>query len=278
MSTRLQPPPRCRRPKARAAAVPLVLVLSLALVAPAPAAAQVPVIDAAHIALNAYWHYVHYLQFAFQIYQHFTQIANQIEQIDNQLRALKKLANPNWRDIQLLLANLDSLVRSGTSIGYSLSNAGGQLRQVFPGWTPWSPTTTPANQSERSSMLLRAGLLRHLLQSQSFAPGEQTSPPSASRWRRPTATRWPSNSLAYPRRLFRPGAAPHPPVPRRQRQPSRAVSDAYWIDREVPRPAPPPSRSSPPRPARPTLQSTSAGFTFAPPGLALEPRRPVTSP
>jgi P-type conjugative transfer protein TrbJ len=265
MSTRLQPPPRCRRAQARAAAaVPLALVLSLALLAPAPAAAQVPVIDAAHIALNAYWHYVHYLQFAFQIYQHFTQIANQIEQIDNQLRALKKLSNPNWRDIQLLLANLDSLVRSGTSIGYSLSNAGGQLRQVFPGWTPWSLTTTPANQSERSLDTLRAGLSAISLQSQSFAPGEQTL--AAIRQQMATTD---GHQMALEQLTTLAVFSAQEQLLTRQslavNANRQAVSDAYWIDREAQARAA--FQIVATETGQANFQSTSAGFTFAPPGL-----------
>jgi P-type conjugative transfer protein TrbJ len=159
--------------RVRAGALLVVVLVGLgAAVAPVPAAAQIPVTDAAHIALNAYWHYVHYLQFAFQIYQHFTQIANQIRQIDNQLRALTKLSNPNWRQIQTLLYQLDSLMRSGSALGYSIPNAAWEFRQVFPGWTPWTAPGAPELQSERALDTMRAGLAATSQQSQSFAPGE----------------------------------------------------------------------------------------------------------
>ncbi|HEV3074173.1 MAG TPA: hypothetical protein VHB47_07130, partial [Thermoanaerobaculia bacterium] len=117
-------------------ALALVLAGLLLVYGAPPAGAVIPVTDYAHIAVNQYWHYVHYVQFAFQIYQHVTQIANQARQIDNQLRALSKLRNPNWREIQSLLTDLDFLVRSGRAIGYSFPDPGGQLRQVYPGWTP----------------------------------------------------------------------------------------------------------------------------------------------
>jgi len=159
-----------RRPLA--AVLALALACALPLLAAPPAAAQIPVTDAAHIAVNTYWHYVHYVQFAFQIYQHVQQIANQVRQIDNQLRALAKLRDPNWREIQSLLYQLDALMRSGRALGYPLPDAGGQFRQTYPGWTPWTDPTAPQLQSERALDTLRAGLAATSQQSQSFAPGE----------------------------------------------------------------------------------------------------------
>jgi P-type conjugative transfer protein TrbJ len=165
---------RRRRPLAALLALALACALSLLLAAP-PAAAQIPVTDTAHIALNSFWHYVHYVhyvQFAFQIYQHVQQIANQVRQIENQLRALAKLRDPNWREIQSLLYQLDSLMRSGRALGYPLPDVGGQFRQTYPGWTPWTDPTAPQLQSERALDTLRAGLATTSRQSQSFAPGE----------------------------------------------------------------------------------------------------------
>jgi P-type conjugative transfer protein TrbJ len=162
---------RRRRPLAAVLALALACTLSLLLTAP-PAAAQIPVTDYAHIALNSYWHYIHYVQFAFQIYQHVQQIANQVRQIDNQIRALAKLRDPNWREIQSLLYQLDALMRSGRALGYALPDVGGQFRQTYPGWTPWTDPTAPQLQSERALDTLRAGLAATSRQSQSFAPGE----------------------------------------------------------------------------------------------------------
>jgi hypothetical protein len=53
------------------------------------------------------------VQFATEIYQEYQALANQLRQILNQLQALKKLANPNWREVHDLLANLDWLMRQG---------------------------------------------------------------------------------------------------------------------------------------------------------------------
>jgi P-type conjugative transfer protein TrbJ len=111
-----------------------LLLLASALLAPAPAAAIIPVTDYAHIAVNQYWHYVHYLQFALQIYQHYQALANQYRQIVNQLTALQKLSNPNWREVYDLLANLDWIMRQGQALAYSYKNVDAQFQQLFPGW------------------------------------------------------------------------------------------------------------------------------------------------
>ncbi|HXM70350.1 MAG TPA: hypothetical protein VN970_04400 [Thermoanaerobaculia bacterium] len=159
------------RTRGRRPASVLVLALILAL-ASQPASPQIPVTDAAHIAVNTYWHYVHYIQFALQIYQHVQQIANQVRQINAQVRALAKLRDPNWREIQTLLLKLDSLMRSGRALGYPLADIGGQFRQVYPGWSPWTDPGAPQVQAERALDTMRAGLVSTSQQAQSFAPGE----------------------------------------------------------------------------------------------------------
>jgi P-type conjugative transfer protein TrbJ len=161
-----------RRTRVRRPALVLVLALALALLASPPASPIIPVTDAAHIAVNTYWHYLHYIQFAFQIYQHYQQIANQVRQIDAQLRALAKLRDPNWREIQTLLSELDSLMRSGRALGYPLADIGGQFRQVYPGWSPWTDPGAPQVQAERALDTMRAGLVTTSQQAQSFTPGE----------------------------------------------------------------------------------------------------------
>ena len=110
------------------------LLLALALAGPAPAPAIIPVTDYAHIVVNQYWHYAHYVQFAMQIYQQYQALYNQYKQIVNQLQALRKLANPNWREVYDLLANLDWIMRQGQALAYSYKNIDAQFQQVFPGW------------------------------------------------------------------------------------------------------------------------------------------------
>jgi P-type conjugative transfer protein TrbJ len=164
---------RPRRAAAAAAAVLLGLALQ-ALVAAPPLAAQIPVTDAAHIAVNAYWHYLHYLQAAWQIYQQAVQIQQQVRQLEAQLRALKKLRDPNWRQIADLLFELDGLVASGRSLGYALADVGGQFRQTYPGWTRWQDPAAAPLQAERALDTFRAGLAAVSRQTRTLAAGEQT--------------------------------------------------------------------------------------------------------
>jgi P-type conjugative transfer protein TrbJ len=247
--------PRARR-RTRVIVAGLLLLVAGSGGAPPPAAAQIPVIDAAHIALNSYWHYVHYLQFALQIY-------HQIQQLEYQIQMLRKLANPNWRDIQQLLTDLDALVRSGRSIGYALDNAGGQLRQVFPGWTPFQDPTVAPLQSERAIDTMRAGLAAISRQSQSFAPGEQTLAAIRQQMATTGGTQQALEQIttlesfsAQEQLLTRQSLAVNANL--------QAVANAYWIDREAQ--------------ARATFQlvntetglaayqSTSPGWTFVPAG------------
>jgi P-type conjugative transfer protein TrbJ len=128
-------PPAPRRARgALLLAALLALTAGMALLAPAPAQAIIPVTDYAHIAVNQYWHYVHYVQFALRIYQEYQALTNQYRQIVNQLLALKKLANPNWREVYDLLANLDWIMRQGQALAYSYKNIDAQFQQVFPGF------------------------------------------------------------------------------------------------------------------------------------------------
>jgi P-type conjugative transfer protein TrbJ len=123
-----------RKTGQKLSALALSAALLLALLTPAPAAAIIPVTDYAHILVNQYWHYLHYVQFALQIYQHYQMLANQFRQITYQLTALRKLSNPNWREVYDLLANLDWIMRQGQALAYSYKDIDAQFQQVFPGW------------------------------------------------------------------------------------------------------------------------------------------------
>jgi P-type conjugative transfer protein TrbJ len=142
---------------------PLALVLAASILAglvlPPPAAAIVPVTDYAHIVLNHYWHIAHYVQFAEQIYQQYLQIVNQYDQIKYQLQALKKLENPNWRDVSGLLFTCDWLMKQATALAYSLDGLNDQYLQTFPGWTQWTSWPDQARlQATRSIDTMRTGL------------------------------------------------------------------------------------------------------------------------
>jgi P-type conjugative transfer protein TrbJ len=125
---------RARRTAAAALLAIGALSGGLALLAPAPAEAIIPVTDYAHIVVNQYWHYAHYVQFALRIYQEYQALTNQYRQIVNQLLALKKLGNPNWREVYDLLANLDWIMRQGQALAYSYKNIDAQFQKVFPGF------------------------------------------------------------------------------------------------------------------------------------------------
>jgi P-type conjugative transfer protein TrbJ len=168
-------PRRRRRQRARrAAAVALACAVAASAGTP-PARAIIPVTDVAHIALNAHWHYVHYLQFALQIYQQAEQLAAQAEQIRYQLQALRKLDAPAWRQVASELGDLAALVRSGKSLGYSLPDLGDEFVSTYPGWQPWSATwtTTYPLQTERALDTMRAGLAAAARQGEELAAGEQ---------------------------------------------------------------------------------------------------------
>src|SRR6185295_1159700 len=127
------------------------------LVLPTPPAHAyvVPVTDIPHTIETI----AHYIARAYEIYQKGVQIANQIRQIERQIEALKKLDNPNWREVASLLYVLDSLMRQGQALAYSLSDIDTQFSTTFPGWTPhldWK--AEHRRQIERTLDTMRAGL------------------------------------------------------------------------------------------------------------------------
>ena len=140
-----------------AALSPLVCLVALMWVR--PAAAQIPVTDAAHIAVNLYYHILNYVQFATQIYQKYTSIANQIRQIEYQLQALKKLDHPNWREVADLIYYLDYLMKQGEALAYSLADVNQRFVDTFPGWQEWQDWPLQVrNQTVRALETMRTGL------------------------------------------------------------------------------------------------------------------------
>lgn len=142
-----------RKPSRSLAALAVVSLLALA--APRPAASVVLVEDAIHTAHTI----AHYIARAYEIFQKAEQIRRQVEQIQYQLQALKKLQNPNWREVATLLWNLDNLMRQGQALAYSLEDIDAQFRATFPGWTPWvNWKDDNRRQVERTLDTMRAGL------------------------------------------------------------------------------------------------------------------------
>lgn len=138
------------------------------------AEAQIPVTDVAHIGANVYWHALHYAQLALQLAQQYRQLINQVEQIRYQLLALRKLADPRWRDLSRVLAEIDAAARSGKALGYALSDVEGEFRHSFPGWQRWSEPGAVQAQTERALDTMRAGLGAAARQGRELAAGEAT--------------------------------------------------------------------------------------------------------
>src|SRR5258708_12399044 len=73
------------------------------------------------------------------------QMALQKQQLQQQLTAMRKLANPPWRDIRHTVAQLDGLMADGRALSYRLRNLDQQFQPTFP-VTPSShnsPTNPP---------------------------------------------------------------------------------------------------------------------------------------
>lgn len=140
-----------------------VSVLGMGL--PAPVFGQWTVIDPSNLAQNIT-----------QVAKSVEQINNQRLQIEYQLQSLSKLDEPNWRDIRLLLQQLDRLMREGQALGYSVANLDQQFRETFPGWQAASDDADlPAAQrvqAERTLGTMRAALNVLHEQARQFTTGQ----------------------------------------------------------------------------------------------------------
>ena len=112
--------------KARRLAVGALAVLGLALT---PGAARAQglfgsgiVFDPGNFARNVL-HYVRRLE----------QMDLQRQQLQGQLAALRKLQNPNWREIAGTLTQVDAALQQGQALAYSLRAIDGEFQQTFPG-------------------------------------------------------------------------------------------------------------------------------------------------
>lgn len=121
---------------------------------PARAAAQIPLLgggitfDPTNFARNVL-HYARRLE----------QEAMQGEQLAQQVLAMRKLANPSWRDITGTLAQMDALMQQGQALAYSLNSIDAAFQQTFPGTQAYRnyPTDTQT-QSARTLATLRGAL------------------------------------------------------------------------------------------------------------------------
>jgi P-type conjugative transfer protein TrbJ len=139
---------------------PLVVALALLFLRPQPSAAQIPVTDAAHIVVTTWAEILQYAQQAFSIIQRASTIYNQVKQIENQLKALKKLGFNSWRDIGPLYYQISQLLDEGDSLVYALDDLGERFDETFPGLTRFTdPATQTFNQVTRVLNTFRTNLL-----------------------------------------------------------------------------------------------------------------------
>ena len=57
----------------------------------------------------------------------------QRQQLQGQLAALRKLQNPNWREITGTLTQVDAVLQQGQALGYSLRAIDAEFQRTFPG-------------------------------------------------------------------------------------------------------------------------------------------------
>ena len=61
------------------------------------------------------------------------QMNMQRQQLQQQVAAMRKLRNPNWREINSALAQIDALMQQGQSLAYSLRAIDTEFQRTFPG-------------------------------------------------------------------------------------------------------------------------------------------------
>jgi P-type conjugative transfer protein TrbJ len=96
-------------------------ILTAAILVPVSASAQWTVYDPANYVENVL-HYTHQL----------VQIRYQVQQLNAQLQAMRKLASPPWRDIRVTESALNTAMQQGNALTYVLRNAGQQFGNTFP--------------------------------------------------------------------------------------------------------------------------------------------------
>lgn len=111
------------RSRSRSAKVAMLL-MAIMLLTPSTTHAQFSavVFDPSNFARNV-MHYTARLQ----------QMSMQVQQLQQQIVAMQKLGNPNWRQINATLAQADVLMQQGQSLAYSLSAIDAEFQKTFPG-------------------------------------------------------------------------------------------------------------------------------------------------
>src|SRR5262249_36369718 len=139
--------------------LPLVLLGLCLFLSPNPSRAQIPVTDAAHIAVTTWAEGARYAQEAYSIVQRAEAIYNQIQQIENQVRALQKLGFNSWRDIGPLYYQINALFAEGDALLYTVDDLEAKFDETFPGLTRYTdPASQILNQLTRTLNTMRANL------------------------------------------------------------------------------------------------------------------------
>jgi P-type conjugative transfer protein TrbJ len=94
--------------------------------------AQIPVTDAAHIAVSVWNEIERYAQAVEDYLSQIEQIYNQYEQIQYQLQALEKLDFHNWRDLSPAFARLLTLVDESDAVLYDMQQLEDRFYETFP--------------------------------------------------------------------------------------------------------------------------------------------------
>lgn len=119
---------------------------------PSPASAQFGlggiVLDPSNLARNVL-HYARRLE----------QMDMERQQLQQQIAAMKKLQNPNWRQISSAMSSIEAIMRSGQALAYSLSSIDAEFQSTFPGAQPFQNyPNQERSQATRTLATLRAAL------------------------------------------------------------------------------------------------------------------------
>jgi P-type conjugative transfer protein TrbJ len=94
--------------------------------------AQIPVTDAAHIAVSIFNEVERFLQAVDDFFAQTEQIFNQVEQIRFQVQALAKLDVHAWRDLFPAFSRLVSLIEGADAVLYNAENLEERFFETFP--------------------------------------------------------------------------------------------------------------------------------------------------
>jgi len=139
----------CFPSRSRVVAVKCLALLTLSAT---PASAQFGlggiVLDPSNLARNVL-HYARRLE----------QMDLERQQLQQQINAMRKLQNPNWRQISSAMSNIDALMRSGQALAYSLNSIDAEFQSTFPGAQPFQNyPSQQRNQATRTLATLRGAL------------------------------------------------------------------------------------------------------------------------